>query len=439
MVPGNRGTAANSGCGKEPGERRLPALHEIGERVTVERPEKGLECLLQRGAQVAHGLDAAPTRLGIEAFHECRRLDTPNHLANADLLGWPRQPQAAAASPHGLHVAGQPELVHDLHQMGFRDPICVGDLLDGRQLLPVHCEMDEDTQAVIRVAGELHESYSEACLNMYPGYIFCDARARTRRDTGEMKASMGAAVARPGESGLRNPADISDEAVIGRVLAGERDIFEIIMRRYNQRLYRVALSIVRNEAEAEDVVQEAYVRAYTHLGQYAGEAKFSTWLTRIAVNEGLRRTRKLQRFDDLQRTAAATPLAVEGPDRRASYREVGRIMESAIEALPAAYRSVVMLRDVEDLSTAEAADCLGIPAATVKTRLHRGHALLRETLGLTLGATRSELFAFGFSRCDRLVRLVLRRIAAEMPVESGATVEDMATDGLSRAAILVTE
>ncbi len=221
---------------------------------------------------------------------------------------------------------------------------------------------------------------------------------------------MEAAVSAPRENGTRNSEEISDEAVITRVRAGEPDLFEIIMRRYNQRLYRVARSIVRNEAEAEDVVQDAYVRAYTHLAQYAGEAKFSTWLTRIAVNEGLRRLRKRGRFDDIRWMASTVPLAAEGTDRDASDREVRHIMESAIEGLPAAYRSIVMLRDVEELSTAEAADCLGIPPATVKTRLHRGHALLRETLGSTLGATRPELFAFGFSRCDRIVRLVLQRI-----------------------------
>jgi RNA polymerase sigma-70 factor (ECF subfamily) len=216
----------------------------------------------------------------------------------------------------------------------------------------------------------------------------------------------------PGENGSRNPEEISDEAVIARVRAGETDLFEVIMRRYNQRLYRVTRSIVRNDAEAEDIVQDAYVRAYTHLAQYAGKAKFSTWLTRIAVNEGLRRLRNRGRSDDMERMASTTPLAAEGPEKQVSDREFRQIMESAIERLPSAYRLVVMLRDVEDLSTAEAADCLGIPVATVKTRLHRGRALLRETLGSTLGVTRRELFAFGFSRCDRLVRLVLQRIAA---------------------------
>jgi RNA polymerase sigma-70 factor (ECF subfamily) len=247
-------------------------------------------------------------------------------------------------------------------------------------------------------------------------------------------------VAGSGENGVRHAAGILDEAIVDRVLAGERDMFEIIMRRYNQRLYRVALSMLRNEAEAEDVVQDAYVRAYTHLNQYVGEARFSTWLTRIAVNESLHRLRKRGRAGDFQRTAAAMGHAVQspGPERQASDGQVRRIVESAIAALPAPYRSVVMLRDVEDLSTAEAADCLGIPAATVKTRLHRGHALLRETLGSTLGTTRSELFTFGFSRCDRLVCLVLRRIAAERPAESGAPVEGMGTDGPSRTASLVT-
>ena len=232
---------------------------------------------------------------------------------------------------------------------------------------------------------------------------------------------MEAVVLTPRETGTRNSEDISDEAVITRVRAGERDLFEIIMRRYNQRLYRVTRSIVCNSAEAEDVVQDAYVRAYTHLAQYAGEAKFSTWLTRIAVNEGLRRLRKRGRSDDLQRMASTMPVAAEGPERHVSDRELRHIVEAAIEGLPSEYRSVVMLRDVEDLSTAEAADSLGIPTATVKTRLHRGHALLRERLRSTLGPTRPELFAFGFARCDRLVRLVLRRIWAAAGGEADGT------------------
>jgi RNA polymerase sigma-70 factor (ECF subfamily) len=251
-------------------------------------------------------------------------------------------------------------------------------------------------------------------------------RSRSRKEGGEsdMKAeAVEVVVSAPRENGTRNSEEISDEAVITRVRTGEPELFEVIMRRYNQRLYRVARSIVRNEAEAEDVVQDAYVRAYTHLSQYAGEAKFSTWLTRIAVNEGLRRLRKRGRFDDMQRMASTMPVAAEGPDRAASDREVRDIMESAIEGLPSAYRSIVMLRDVEDLSTAEAADCLGIPPATVKTRLHRGHALLRETLGSTLGATRPELFTFGFSRCDRVVRLVLQRIGAKPGCDPGRCVE----------------
>jgi RNA polymerase sigma-70 factor (ECF subfamily) len=237
-----------------------------------------------------------------------------------------------------------------------------------------------------------------------------------------MKAEGMAAIAlTPGANGHRQSEEISDEAVITRVRAGEHDLFEIIMRRYSQRLYRAARSILRNEAETEDVVQDAYVRAYTHLGQYAGKAKFSTWLTRIAVNEAIRRLRKRKQRDDMLRMAVTTPLVAEGPDRHASDKELRQIMKSAIEGLPFAYRSVVMLRDIEDLSTAEAADCLGIPPATVKTRLHRGHTLLRETLRATLGSPRPELFAFGFSRCDRLVRVVLQWIglASLTPTTTG--------------------
>jgi RNA polymerase sigma-70 factor (ECF subfamily) len=227
-----------------------------------------------------------------------------------------------------------------------------------------------------------------------------------------MKAAGAAAVSAT-TGGEGTAARISDEAVIGRVRAGELDLFEVIMRRYNQRLYRVTRAIVRDDAEAEDVVQDTYVRAYTHLAQYAGQAKFSTWLTRIAVNEGLRRLRNRGRADEVHRLATMTPVVADAAERHAAEREVRRIMEAAIEALPSAFRSVVMLRDVEGLSTTETADCLGIPPATVKTRLHRGHALLRETLSTSFGAPGPDLYAFGSARCDRLVRVTLRRIAEE--------------------------
>ena len=180
---------------------------------------------------------------------------------------------------------------------------------------------------------------------------------------------------------------ISDEEVVRRVRAGETALFEVVMRRYNQRLYRVARAILRNDAEAEDVMQQAYVNAYRHLDQFAGLARFSTWLTRIAVHEALARSRRRGRFDEQETVDewngdAMDALKSPGPDpeRQAFAGELRTLIESAIEALPEHYRAVFVMRDVEGMSTAESADCLDITEETAKTRLHRARMLLRDAL-----------------------------------------------------------
>lgn len=182
-------------------------------------------------------------------------------------------------------------------------------------------------------------------------------------------------------------ATVSDEEVVGRVRAGEVELYEIIMRRHNQRLYRVARSIVGDDNEAEDVMQDAYVRAYEHLDQFAGKAKFATWLTRIAVHEALRRARQRSRLQQ------ASPGEWEGqnmdtlqgtspdPEQQAQGRELETLLEAAIEKLPVTYRTVFVLRKIEGLSTAETAECLGVQEETVKTRLFRSRALLRADSG----------------------------------------------------------
>src|SRR5579864_9061367 len=178
---------------------------------------------------------------------------------------------------------------------------------------------------------------------------------------------------------------LSDEEVVARVLAGETAMFEIIMRRHNQRLYRVARAILRNDAEAEDVMQDAYVRAYEHLDQFAGRAKFSTWLTRIAVHEALARQHRGNRYQELEpmseregdpmdRFASLTP----NPEQQALNSEIRRLLEEAVEKLPDAYRTIFMLRDVEDMSTTDAADVLESTEDNVRARLHRARGLLRK-------------------------------------------------------------
>lgn len=218
----------------------------------------------------------------------------------------------------------------------------------------------------------------------------------------------------------------TDEQVIERVLAGEAGLYEIIMRRYNQRLYRVVLAILRDDAEAEDVMQEAYVRAYRHLAQFEGRSLFSTWLIRIAVHEALARrcrSSRLERFAEGEEGNVAMNLAAPEPDpeQHASRSEVSHMLEKAILALPENYRTVLVMRDIEEMSTAETAEALSISEENVKTRLHRGHALLRRELMTEAGRNRSQAFAFMGTRCDRIVKDVLHSIA-QPAVGDGAQV-----------------
>ena len=210
---------------------------------------------------------------------------------------------------------------------------------------------------------------------------------------------------------------LSDEDVVARVLAGETGMFEIVMRRHNQRLYRVARAILRNDGETEDVMQDAYVRAYEHLDQFAGRAKFSTWLTRIAVHEALARHHRDNRYQELEplseqegdpmdRFASLAP----NPEEQASNSEIRRLLEEAVEKLPDAYRTVFVLRDVEEMSTTDTADVLEITEENVKVRLHRARALLRKSLFARAGMERKETFDFHAVRCDRVVKNVFERI-----------------------------
>ncbi len=213
---------------------------------------------------------------------------------------------------------------------------------------------------------------------------------------------------------------LSDEEVIQRVQAGETSLYEILMRRYNQRLYRVARSILRNDSEAEDVMQEAYVRAFEHLGDFAGEAKFSTWLTKIAVYEALRRLRRqgrLEGLDSMQESKEhkLAETGVRDPERQAYDRELRQILERSVDLLPDVYRTVSVLRLVEGLSVAETAACLEVGEETVKTRLHRARALLRRELHQRAGMVAGEIFPFHLSRCDRVVAGVFQRISAINP------------------------
>jgi RNA polymerase sigma-70 factor, ECF subfamily len=215
----------------------------------------------------------------------------------------------------------------------------------------------------------------------------------------------------------------SDEEVVNRILAGEVELFELIMRRHNQRLYRAARAILRDDAEAEDVIQDAYVKAYEHLRQFEGRSQFSTWLTRIAVHESLARlhqkakTLELEAMSEFDENAAAFPNSspLRDPEENAAKAEVSWILEQAILNLPDGYRSVLVLRDVEELSTAECADVLDISEETVKTRLHRARRMLRKELYVRAGMTITSAFGFMGERCDRVVKAVFERISTFSP------------------------
>jgi RNA polymerase sigma-70 factor (ECF subfamily) len=211
---------------------------------------------------------------------------------------------------------------------------------------------------------------------------------------------------------------ISDEQVVARVRAGETGLYEMLMRRYNQRLFRVIRSVVTNAGEAEDVLQEAWVRAYEHLDQFEGRAGFSTWITRIAFHEALARTRKSRRWISLEDSrgeimveAERGQTTSETPEMQAMRGQLGQMLQAAMDALPEIYRTVFVLREVEHLSTSETAECLELSEEAVKTRLHRSRVLLRRELENRLGPAIAEAYAFLGTCCDRIVARVLERIA----------------------------
>ncbi len=215
---------------------------------------------------------------------------------------------------------------------------------------------------------------------------------------------------------LEPSTPLSDEQIVRRVLAGETPLYELLMRRYNQRLFRAARAVVKNDAEAEDVMQDTYVRAFAHLRQFKSEAKFSSWITRIAINESLARLRYSGRMTDLELVSEQDPEAVTnmphppGPEQQTFTAELKQLLEESIDRLPIASRAAFVLRHVEGLSTAEAADCLDITEQALKTRLHRARTLLRDALFDRVGPTSTELFAFHAPRCDRVVAAVMQRL-----------------------------
>ena len=193
---------------------------------------------------------------------------------------------------------------------------------------------------------------------------------------------------------------LSDEQVVSRTLSGQTALFEVLMRRHNERIYRAARAILRDESEAEDVVQQAFVNVYSHLRQFDGRSKFSTWLTRIAIHEALARVRRRDRYRNMDSdspfTAQLATLMTSTPDpeRQAFACELGVLVESAIDRLPDGAREVFVLRQVEEMSTEEVAATLDVSEAVIKTRLLRARATLRRDLYRHAGIAESNAFRF---------------------------------------------
>jgi RNA polymerase sigma-70 factor, ECF subfamily len=209
---------------------------------------------------------------------------------------------------------------------------------------------------------------------------------------------------------------LSDEEIVAGVLDGHTALFEILMRRHNERIYRAARAILRDDSEAEDVMQQAYVNAYAHLRQFHGRAQFSTWLTRIAVNEALARARRQRNYECVDEDIPDVEpfmdrIEPSNPERQAAAGELRMVLERAIDELPDGAREVFMLREVEGMSTAEVAAALDVSDDVVKTRLSRARAAIRRDLMARTGSSASDVFRFYKPRCDRVVTQVLARIA----------------------------
>jgi RNA polymerase sigma-70 factor (ECF subfamily) len=218
---------------------------------------------------------------------------------------------------------------------------------------------------------------------------------------------------------------LSDEDLVARVRAGESHLYELVMRRYNRRLYRAIRAIVRNESDSEELMQHAYVLAFEHLSQFEGRASFATWITRIAVHAAYahvrRRTREPATGVDPDRLSSSLPSREEppamsapplrrDPESAASDHELRAALEASIDALPESFREVFVLRALEEMSVTETAESLGIPEQTVKTRFFRARGLLRRALMARADQVARGAFEFHLSRCDRVVAGVFRRL-----------------------------
>lgn len=225
-------------------------------------------------------------------------------------------------------------------------------------------------------------------------------------------------------------ADQSDERLLSRIGEADHGAFEVLMRRHNARLFRVARAILKDDSHAEDVLQEAYLDAYRRVGTFRGQSSVTTWLTKIVINRALMHLRKHRRdrvvvpFDGHagEQESMEPHMAddrIESPSDATLRAEVRRLIEHRLDDLPVAFRTVFVLREVEDLTVDETAECLGIPPATVRTRLFRARTLLRAALTQDLDQATTNIFQFDGARCDRIVSRVLEQVPALQSVPPG--------------------
>ncbi len=196
---------------------------------------------------------------------------------------------------------------------------------------------------------------------------------------------------------------ITDEVLIGRILSGEKKLFELIMRRYNQRLFRIGMSILNNDTETEDAMQSSYIKAYEHMVSFAGRSAFSTWLTRIMINESLAQKKRKQRFSNFEKQPVEINVMNTAPVILIN-KELNGILENAVSQLPEKYRLVFVLREIEEMSVKETCDALDLETSNVKVRLNRAKTMLRQHLNSYM---KDQVYSFHLSRCDRVVKNVL--------------------------------
>ena len=211
-------------------------------------------------------------------------------------------------------------------------------------------------------------------------------------------------------------SQLDDTVVVRRIIAGEKELFEILLRRYNQTLYRVVRSYLKDPAEIEDAMQNAYMKAYDKLSQFKGEAAFSTWLIRIGINEALLRLKVLKKqkvvpFNDLDVNDLAIHQISDkqvNPEKAIIRQEAQQMLEAAIDSLPEKYRVIYVLKEIEGLTNSEISVSLGITDSNMKVRLHRARTLLKESLYQL--STPAKIFEFGNKRCDAMVQMVMKAI-----------------------------